>query len=338
MLKEHLPDFNNLQAVLKRGKPSKPVLFEFFLNKKLYEFLSGRAEPEDDFEYAKYLIKAFSRAGYDYATMHLTRKKFFHTHEHDQLESKSLDSEVMITGWKDMELYKWPIPENLDLAFLKKLDLELPGNMKIIIYGPSGVLENAIKLCGYQGLCFMLADDEKLAAAVFDKIGNILYKYYEAASAFSCVGACIVNDDWGFKTQTMLGASALRKYVIPWHRKIVKLLHTGKKSVILHSCGNLKEVMNDIIDDIGFDGKHSFEDSIQPVEEAYREYGSRIAIMGGIDLDFLIRESAENIKKRVINMLELTGTAGYAVGSGNSIPAYCPAEKYFAMTRAAQEY
>ncbi len=47
--------------------------------------------------------------------------------------------------------------------------------------------------------------------------------------------------------------------------------------------------MEDIICDMKFDGKHSYEDNIIPVEEAYRRWGGRIAILGGIDVDFLIR-------------------------------------------------
>ena len=42
--------------------------------------------------------------------------------------------------------------------------------------------------------------------------------------------------------------------------------------------------MDDLIDGLGYDGKHSFEDSIIPVEEAYERWGSRIAILGALTL------------------------------------------------------
>jgi uroporphyrinogen decarboxylase len=79
----------------------------------------------------------------------------------------------------------------------------------------------------------------------------------------------------------------MRRLVIPWHREIAKAIHLAGKPAILHSCGQLEHVMDDIIDDIKYDGKHSYEDKILPVEQAYEKWGNRIAILGGIDLDFV---------------------------------------------------
>ncbi len=76
----------------------------------------------------------------------------------------------------------------------------------------------------------------------------------------------------------------MREYVTPWHKKIVELIHEAGRPAILHSCGNLVPLWEDIIDDIGYDAKHSYEDTILPVEEAYQTYGDRIAILGGIDM------------------------------------------------------
>ena len=42
---------------------------------------------------------------------------------------------------------------------------------------------------------------------------------------------------------------------------------------------------------MGIDARHSYEDKILPVEEAYKEYAGRLAVMGGIDVDFLCRKT-----------------------------------------------
>jgi uroporphyrinogen decarboxylase len=96
--------------------------------------------------------------------------------------------------------------------------------------------------------------------------------------------------------------------------------------------------MDDIIDDMKFDGKHSYEDTIQPVEQAYEQYGGRIAILGGIDLDFLVRSTPEEVFRRSKAMLERSaGRGSYALGTGNSVPEYVPRDNYFAMVLAATE-
>jgi uroporphyrinogen decarboxylase len=115
---------------------------------------------------------------------------------------------------------------------------------------------------------------------------------------------------------------------------MVEAIHNRQKPAILHSCGNLAPIMDDIIDDLKYDAKHSFEDAIMPVENAYEQWGNRIAVLGGIDMDFLARRSPAEVAERAKAMLLKTGCKGYALGSGNSIPAYIPVENYLAMVNS----
>ena len=133
----------------------------------------------------------------------------------------------------------------------------------------------------------------------------------------------------------MLSTEAMKRLVVPWHVEIAKTIHAAGKPAILHSCGQLREVMEDVITTIGYQAKHSYEDKIQPVEEAYEQYHDRIAILGGIDLDFVCRAEPAEIWERSAAMIERTASrGGYALGSGNSIPGYVPVENYLAMIAA----
>jgi uroporphyrinogen decarboxylase len=59
---------------------------------------------------------------------------------------------------------------------------------------------------------------------------------------------------------------------------------------------------------------------------------------GGIDLDFVIRSTPEEVYHRSKAMLERSAEkGGYALGTGNSVPGYVPDEHYFAMITAATE-
>jgi uroporphyrinogen decarboxylase len=151
------------------------------------------------------------------------------------------------------------------------------------------------------------------------------------------VGALIVNDDWGFKTQTMIPPEMLRELVFPWHKKMVEAIHQNKKFAILHSCGNLESVMDDIVTELRYDAKHSFEDAIVPVEDFWQQWHKKIAVLGGIDVDFLSRSNPETIGNRCRKLLETTGLQSYALGSGNSITGYIPVENYMAMIKTATE-
>ena len=81
---------------------------------------------------------------------------------------------------------------------------------------------------------------------------------------------------------------------------------------------------------------HSYEDNIEPVEKFYPRYKDRIAVLGGIDLDFVCRSAPDEVFERSRNMVE-SAASGYALGSGNSIPEYVPIENYMAMIAAVYE-
>jgi uroporphyrinogen decarboxylase len=328
------PNFKNLLKVLRCEVPDRPTLFEFFMNARIYKKLAGSAWTESPEPSAQYrlLIAAFKAAGYDYATVNGS-SFHFPGGEHDRAQTISLNQGSVIKDRKTFDAYAWPDPAACDYSILRTIAPDLPRGMKLIVFGPGGVLENVISLVGYDNLCFMLADDPELVGDIFDAVGSRLDKHYKLATAFDTVGACISNDDWGFKTQTMLSVADMRKYVFPWHKKIVETIHAAGRPVVLHSCGEASAIMEDMIVDMRYDGKHSYEDVIMPVEEAYRRWGGRIAIMGGIDLDFIIRSPVEAIQARCRALLALTAAkGGYALGTGNSVPEYVPDEKYLAMT------
>ena len=334
--KDRKPDFNNLLSVLKKETPSRPTLFEFFLNDPLEEKLAmweGDIKTEEERLLCK--IKAFRNAGYDYTTIHVSNFNFERNSNHCEGKASISANEGFIIYDRDSyDAYNWADPKDFYDQRFEKLEKHLPDGMKFIICGPCGVLENTINLIGFNNLCFMLADDPELVEMVVDNIGQRLLDYYAQVVNYDCIGAVIANDDWGFNTQTMLSTSDMRKYIFKWHKKIAELVHNAGKPVILHSCGNLTKVFDDIIYDIKFDGKHSYEDNISPVEDMYDIYKDKIAVLGGIDMDYVCRNSQDDIYNRSKNMILKTGCKGYALGTGNSVPYYLPDENYMAMISA----
>ncbi|MCL2719713.1 MAG: hypothetical protein FWD47_00045 [Treponema sp.] len=326
------PDFNNILKVLQRQTPDRPTLFEFFLNPPLYAFLAGCDSSEFSYPYVKVepVMSAFAAAGYDYATVHGSTFHFS-TGQKDSEKTHSLNDGAVITGRESFDSYVWNDPDTFDYSAIKNV-IPLQG-MKLMVCAPSGILENVIALCGYENLCIMTYEEPQLVYDIFEQVGSRLLRYYELSIKQKAVGILMSNDDWGFNTQTMLSPIDMRKYVFPWHKKIVELAHETGIPAVLHSCGNLNEIMDDIIDDLKYDGKHSYEDNILCVEDAYRKWNSRIAILGGIDLNFVVSRTPAEITARSCVMLEL-GKTGYALGTGNSVPDYVPWENYFAMTKA----
>ncbi len=342
------PDFTQLLKVLRRDIPDRPVLFEFFFDDEVYEELTGKKLSEGTrwpnlnnlYERGKIIIEAFMKAGYDHATIQGSAFDImYNVFKNKTVESAtvSLNEGNYIFDRKSFENFPWCEPEDFDYSHLDSLAEVLPEGMKLIVQGPCGILEMVIQLIGYEKLCYLFFDDPELTKEVFDAVGTRFVRYYQQVVRHKSVGAIIYNDDWGFNTGPMISPDHLRSLVFPHVRRIVSCAHSAGLPAILHSCGNLyHQLIEDIIDDLKFDAKHSFEDIILPVEEAYRHYHQRIAILGGLDVDFLVRSSPQQIEERSKKLLELGMHGGaYALGSGNSIANYIPQASFRAIRSAA---
>ena len=331
------PDFDRLLKVLRREPTDSPVLFEMILNERLARrFNDGTTLKEDNrmLAHNPWWGTTFTNLGYDF-WLGGSCDISFNEPDRECDASVGMAHGGVIATREDFDAFAWPDPESFDYSLLDAIDL--PGKAKMIVWGPCGILENVTSLVGFEDLCFMLIDEPELASDIFEKVGSILLRYYTLSMPYHNVGAGLVNDDWGFKSQTMLPPKDMRKYVIPWHKEMVAAIHASGRPAIMHSCGMLDEVMEDIIEEIGFDGKHSYEDGICPVEQMIPKVGSRISVLGGIDVDFMVRATPKEIRARADALLDQTASCGgYALGTGNSVPEYVPDENYLAMIDAAR--
>jgi uroporphyrinogen decarboxylase len=339
------PDFNRLKkAVLRQGEPDRVPFIELFADLEIVEAVLGETipipQPGDtaaELNWLKKNVRFRSITGFDY--VHLTpgySMEFARVHTQNTAElAKSdrfyIDEEKgVISSWHDFETYPWPKPESVDYSSFEKTIPLLPDGMGIIGQ-TSGILEYAMWLTGYTKFSYLLYDDEPLVQALFDKIGNFFVNLYQTMVEMVQVGMFFIGDDMGHKHGTMISPEMLRKYVFPWHKKLIDICHSKGKPILLHACGNLDEVMDDIIS-IGFDGKHSFEDTIMPVTEAKKKYGDRISILGGVDVDFLCQANESQIREYVCKVIRNCAPGGgYAFGTGNSVANYIPVQNYLTM-------
>ena len=94
--------------------------------------------------------------------------------------------------------------------------------------------------------------------------------------------------------------------------------------------------MADLVNDVGIDAKHSFEDAIVPAAEFKRRWGGRIGVLGGVDVDKFSRLAPAELRKYVRRIIDDCSPGGrFALGSGNSIPDFIPVENYLTMVDEA---
>ncbi len=344
------PDFSQFLAMLRREQPDRPVLYEHYIEWPiLIAALGEDLLPQDDppWGWCMNIARGFARLGYDTAPLYLSAPLNFSFLKPREAAEKSIgtgektrsqNADALITDAKSLSAYPWPDPADYPAGdLLNAIATGIPAGMKLVAYAPCGIFEALVELFGFDNLCLLVYDDPELVMRTCAEIGSRTVTFLRGCLGHEVVGAFCICDDMGYKTSTMLAPDMLRSLVLPWHRACVAEAHACGKPAILHCCGQVDAIMDDIIDTCGYDAKHSFEDVILPVEDIYRRYGDRIAILGGFDVDFMNRATPAAIAQRTRAILQQTGCRGYALGSGNSLTDSMPRENLDALWQSARD-
>lgn len=200
-----------------------------------------------------------------------------------------------------------------------------------------GIFESSQDLVGYEYLCVMQYTDPDLFRDLFLRIGELYEQLWtEMLQRYGDLFVfCRMGDDLGFKTSTLLEPDTIRKHILPQYKRVIDIVHRAGKHFLLHSCGNIFGLMEDIIS-LGIDAKHSNEDEIAPFEKWIELYADRIGLFGGIDVNILSLNPYDEVYRIVLEKGRKyrASARGYGIGSGNSIADYVPDEGFQAMIDA----
>ncbi|MFI4912984.1 MAG: uroporphyrinogen decarboxylase family protein [Sedimentisphaeraceae bacterium JB056] len=352
-IKSPAPDFDAFkQVILGKAKPQKMHLCELFADQEVMQWVTENIFEKqwfpisDDMEtQKKHLlcdIEYWHRMGYDY--IHVVGGcrlssigSMLYTANTSDLSKGDRNWANMTNGViktvEDFEKIDWPKVTDEDLWMYDFVAQNLPEGMAILSCPESGYLEIPMEyLIGYEAMAMMSFENPKLLKMVFDKVRETINSAYAKIIKMDRVEGIFQGDDMGYKTSTMMSPDFLKEYSLPGHKEAAEIAHSEDKIYFMHSCGNLFEIMDYLIDEVKIDGKQSYEDIIMPVEDIYAKYSDRIAILGGLDVDILAGGSVEQTRTRAKEILEKCFNTGrFAMGSGNTITNYCKMENVLAM-------
>lgn len=346
IMKEFIPDYTNIVKAAKNIAPDRMPLYEHVVATEVMERILNKdfaalyeGDKNDKKEFLRNFTGFFKAMGYDAVPFErgianiMPGSGALREHGAGAVKSRG-----------DFEKYPWnEIPGIFFKQYSEDFTLlgeEMPDGMKAVGGAGFGVFECVQDIVGYTDLCYISVDDPELYGDLFKAVGDVMYGIWEGVlkkfGDVFCV--CRFGDDLGFKTSTLIPPEDIKRHVIPQYKRLIKLVHSYNKPFLLHSCGNIFDVMEDLINVAGIDAKHSNEDQIAPFSEWVSRYGYRIGNFGGVDTDHLCRKSETEIKEITREAIRCSvGHGGFALGSGNSVPAYVPVSGYLAMNEAARE-
>lgn len=342
------PDYNHILDAASNRKPRRVPLYEHGLDPAVMEPLLGKpfwdmrfsGDHADRVEAFRRFFEFGAMHGYDAIPVELGATAVVQGGE-----GLCGRRPALFMSKEEIERFPWHElkPKYLELfaGQFQAMSEARPPGMKAIGGIGNGIFEVAQDFVPLMELPFLSADDPDGYELLWTRIGDLfvelwswlLQRYADDFVVFR------MGDDLGYRSSTMLSPADIRRHIIPQYKRVVEMVHARGKPFLLHSCGCIFSVMDDIIREVKIDAKHSNEDPIAPFKRWLDDYNDRIGLFGGVDMDFLCRADEKSVRERTHEVLRLAeGYRGFALGSGNSIADYVPPQNFLAMTETVREY
>ncbi len=339
------PDFERIRKTARFEEPDRVPLAEILIDYSIQSQFLGRPVAPDDLESQ---VEFWSKAGYDFIPLtvgmmqpgKVTQESkiskvirevmLADSAEADKEESWNLELTSFIKTREDFEKFPWDVAAELDFDSFHKVNDLLPEKMKVIAISGK-IFTLTWMLMGFNHFATSLIMDEQLVADVFKKVAEIQFQGLQEIFEMPHIAGVWAVDDLAFGNGPMISPQAYRDHVFPWYREMALRCHEKDRLFLMHSDGDLTELMEDIIK-IGVDVIQPIDPSCMDIVEFKQTYGDRICIVGNVSNELLRSGTPMEVESHVKELLEKVAPGGgYCVGSGNSVPDWAQFENYMAM-------
>lgn len=147
--------------------------------------------------------------------------------------------------------------------------------------------------------------------------------------------ALYFGDDWGSQRGLIMGPTHWRNYIKSGVAEIFAKAKNAGKLIVLHSCGDLREIIPDLIE-IGVDVYNTVQPEIYDLARLKQEYGHDLTFYGGISTQqFLPWATADQVFAKTLDVLEIMGgNGGYILSPTHAVTPDIPPENVMAMIDA----
>lgn len=336
------PNIDHLKTTLKRGKAPyvpqielgiHPIIKEKFIGKKIVTL-------QDEIEF-------WYKAGYDYIKLQpgvdfnpgkIGDEQHATFQEDGTISRKwATEGKGIISSTEDFERYKFPDKLDFDYSKFENVKGLLPEGMGVIAqYGD--IFTMTWEMMGFESFSYALFENPDLVKILNDKLGNLVVSMFEYFAQNDVIDVLWFSDDIAYTNGLMMSPDVLHTYFFPWLKKIGEIAKAADKPFLYHTDGVLWDVFDDIIE-CGVDAIHPIEPKAMDISVVKKKYGSKLCLLGHVDVDLLSRGSEEEVRKKVRENIKAAGyNGGYCVGSGNSVPEYVNYNNYLAMLDEAKSF
>ena len=149
------------------------------------------------------------------------------------------------------------------------------------------------------------------------------------------IDGVMFGDDWGQQKGLIFGRRLWQRFVKPRITQLYGAVKRAGKAVLIHSCGQVQELFPELIE-AGLDVFNPFQPDVMNPYEIKREFGSRLAFLGGVSVQKLLPfGTPRQIRDEVRRLMDEVGAhGGFIIAPSHDMPRDIPLENLVAFVEA----
>jgi len=237
----------------------------------------------------------------------------------------------------EMNGYTLPSPQaGLPAEKCERLVLEHSNRFRIFELSTT-LFERAWSLRGMENLM----TDFILYPSFVSRLLGAITDYAVEVIRIACrydIDAIMFGDDYGQQQGLIMGPTHWRAFLKPMLTRLFMEVKNFGKYVILHSCGDLRGIMSDLVD-MGLDVYNTFQPEIYDMATFRKEYGNHLTIYGGISTQGVLAwGSAAQVRDATLRAMDIMGTdGGYIVAPTHQFPYGTPLSNILSFIDTVQQ-
>jgi uroporphyrinogen decarboxylase len=250
---------------------------------------------------------------------------------------------VPLRDWSNLDAYlAHGIPDPLEAG---RLDGALPA---LRLHGAAKYFDGKANLALFERLHCLHGMEQTLedlyeAPREIERLLDALTEYFvgliQAWASLPNVDAIYLTDDWGTQQALMIAPRMWRRFFAARYRRLCDEAHRRGLSIIFHSCGNIFEIIGDLID-AGVDVVNPLQPEALDLRRVAAEFGGKVAFWGGLsDQDVAVMTPAQ-VRDEVHRAIDTLGAPfgnRYVLCLSNIMMPEIPIENLVALFEACHD-
>lgn len=237
----------------------------------------------------------------------------------------------------EASLRGYVFPDPLDSRFYADTPLQIERYLDCFRVFQLGftLFERAWALRGMENLLVDFCQHTRFVEELFTTITDFTIAQIHKALTYDIDGFYF-GDDWGQQHGLIMGKPLWRRFIYPGLRRMFWEVRDAGKYVFLHSCGDVDQLFDDLIE-IGLDCFNPFQPDVMDVGALLKRYRGRLAFHGGLSLQRTLPSgTADDVEREVGTLIELGRDGGYILSPSHAVGGDVPLENMLAFIDRAK--